>query len=129
MLFAAVVRAILSAPSAIDYDIRDALDALVRTYKTLQSGLVYETRPQNPIAAGIYDAVTAGIEESRKQIAATGGTSLRDADIMTVLLIFQREEYRWNNGRQRGRAYVDHLRELFQGMESLPEPAAASLIV
>src|SRR2546423_7460282 len=36
---------------AADPDLRDALDGLTRTYRTLQSGLQYESVPGNPVAA------------------------------------------------------------------------------
>src|ERR1051326_5375096 len=45
----AVAKAVFATPGAIDYDLREALEALIRTYKTLQSGLVYESRPNNQI--------------------------------------------------------------------------------
>src|SRR2546421_11078915 len=48
-----VLDAALSTSRAIDFDVREALDALIRTYRTLQSGVYYETLPTNPIAAGI----------------------------------------------------------------------------
>jgi hypothetical protein len=43
----------LETDNAIDNDIREALASLVRTYVTLQSGIVYEARPDNPIAGRI----------------------------------------------------------------------------
>src|SRR5580698_8411322 len=45
--------------NAIDNDVKEALDGLTRTYKTLGSGLYYESRPANPIAAAVFDAVQA----------------------------------------------------------------------
>src|SRR5262249_45913673 len=40
---------------AVDNDAREALASLIQSYKTLQSGLIYESRPQNPYAAGIQE--------------------------------------------------------------------------
>ncbi len=42
------------------------LDALIRTYRTLASGLIYETRPDNPYAARLQDALKNAVEELRK---------------------------------------------------------------
>lgn len=41
--------AALGLPGAVDFDVREALDSLVRTYRTLQSGLYYESKPANPL--------------------------------------------------------------------------------
>ncbi len=122
----ALMDAISSTAGVIDYDVRQALDSLIRTYKTLQSGLVYETRPENPIAAAIYDTMQRVIAEGRKDIASITGVSVRDAEIMSMLLLFQRIEYRVNNGRAAPRIH----RQLFAAIsgghaaaESKPVPA------
>jgi len=62
-----LVEAALATPGAADFDVRETLDALVRTYRTLQSGVYYETRPANPLAANMCHKVQAGVEEFRKQ--------------------------------------------------------------
>src|SRR5579875_2922682 len=46
-----LLEAARSASGAIDTDVIAALGALIRTYRTLESGLVYETRAGNSIAA------------------------------------------------------------------------------
>ena len=51
-----LLEASLATAGAVDSDVRDALQSLIRTYRTLQSGLYYETRPTNLLAAGIHDA-------------------------------------------------------------------------
>lgn len=95
---------------AVDQDAREALSALIRTYRTRESGLIYETRPANPYAAGIQDALNASIEELQKQVAdSTGMMTLRDADILGVLVFLERIELQYANGRRRGRAFYDFL--------------------
>ncbi len=123
-----LVEAIAATPPAIDYDVREAIEALLRTHKTLQSGLVYESRPDNPVAGNIYGLMQEKIEEGRKEIAAKTGTSVRDAEILSSLLLLQRLEYRFNNGRKRGRAYVGHLLERFAPTVAA-NPASPSLIL
>lgn len=125
----AVVDAVFATAGAIDYDLREALEALIRTYKTLQSGLVYETRPSNPVAANISQLVQTQIDEGRKEIASKTGVSVRDSEAMAALLILQRHEYRYNNGRKRGRAYIDHLRQLFPDRAVTMNPSGSPLIV
>lgn len=115
----ALVRA-MKEERAVDLDAREAIESLVRTYRTLQSGLIYETRPQNPYAAGIQERLVKAIEELRKNIAEeTGMQMLRDTDVLTTLVFLQRLELQHSNGRRRGRAFFDFLRTYF------PEPAAS----
>lgn len=103
---------------AVDLDAREAIDSLVRTYRTLRSGLIYESRPQNPFAARIQERLVNAIEELRKNIAEeTGMQTLRDTDVLATLVFLQRLEIQHNNGRRRGRAFFDFLRTYF------PEPS------
>ncbi|HOL72509.1 MAG TPA: hypothetical protein PLA43_02365 [Bryobacteraceae bacterium] len=100
----------VNVPGVVDFDVREALDSLVRTYRTRQSGLYYEDRPANLLAAGIHDRVQQGLEQFRQAVAERSGIhSIRDADILGVLVFLQRLEYRLNNGRKRGRAFLDFL--------------------
>jgi hypothetical protein len=113
----ALARA-MEQEKAVDFDAREALESLVRTYRTLQFGLIYESRPQNPYAAGIQERLVKAIEELRKAIAEEAGMeTLRDTDVLGTLLFLQRLEIQYNNGRRRGRAFFDFLRTYF------PEPA------
>ena len=45
----------------------EALDGLIRTYRTLQSGVYYESRPNNPLAGCIYAAVQGALAEYRER--------------------------------------------------------------
>jgi hypothetical protein len=111
---------------AVDADAREALDALIRTYRTRESGLIYETRPANPYAAGLQDALKNSVEELGKASAeASGMHSLRDADILGVLVFLQRIELQHSNGRRRGRAFYDFLSVHFPAQPAEGENAPA----
>jgi hypothetical protein len=115
----ALARA-MAAEKGVDGDAREALDALIRTYRTLESGLIYETRPQNPYAVAIQEALKGSIEELRKHIAEESGmNTLRDADVLGALVFLQRLELQHRNGRRRGRAFYDFLRAYFPAPASL----------
>ena len=108
------LAAAMEKERAVDGDSREALDALIKTYRTLDAGLIYETRPQNPYAAAIQSAVKQAVEELGKHVAEeTGSHSLRDADVLGSLVFLQRLEIQYNNGRRRGRAFFDLLRKSF----------------
>jgi hypothetical protein len=109
-LIQAFAGAGLSTEGAVDYDVREALAAMVRTCRTRESGLYYDSRPSNLIAATIQGAVDKNLEEFRKAaVERFGLTTIRDADVLGVLAFLQRVEYQINNGRKRGRAFLDFL--------------------
>ena len=121
---AAALNRAMEKEHAVDSDSREALEALARTYKTLESGLIYETRPQNPYAAAIQESLKASVEELRKQVTEDSGmNTLRDADVLGALVFLQRLELQHANGRRRGRAFFDFLRTAFPAAA----PAAPSL--
>jgi hypothetical protein len=128
----ALLRIALGSAGVVDNDVREALDALVRTYRTLETGLVYETRPANLLAAGVQQRLRAELDEIRKQMKeSTGMETVRDADVLGVLVILQRIEFTRANGRARGRAFIDFLRREFpqSGSSGPIDTGGAGLIV
>jgi len=125
-----LTRAASETPGVVDFDMREALDALTRTYRTLQSGVYYESRPNNPLAAHICGVVQAGIAEFRRQeTASLGMTKTRDADILGLLIFLQRFELNQNNGRRKGRAFIDALRLIYADAAGSAPPAASSSLI
>ena len=62
----------LETAGAVDSDVREALESLIRTYRTLQSGLYYESRPANLVAAAIHQKLQDSIQELRKEMSEKG---------------------------------------------------------
>ena len=122
----ALNQSIVKTGGAVDADVREALDGLTRTYRTLDAGLYHESRPISPYAAGIYDRVQEDIAEYRKEIRASG--PLRDAEILGMLVVQQRFAHACQNGRLKGRAYIDFLRQQFEQLDEEME-ANSPLIV
>jgi hypothetical protein len=125
------LQACLATEGVVDYDVREALDAMVRTWRTRESGLYYETKPASLVAAAIQRHLEPKIEEFRRSaVERYGLTTIRDADILGMLAFLQRLEYQLNNGRKRGRAFLEFL--LGQAgafaREAQPSPVAPNLI-
>ena len=117
--------AAMKTDGVTDFEVRAALDSLIRTYRTLGSGVYYESRPENALANRLYSAVQDGLAEYRRQEQErTGLPQTRDADVLGLLVFFQRLELDRNNGRPRGRAFIGLLRSFYS--EPPGEPAAAS---
>lgn len=122
--------AALETAGAADFDVRSALDALIRTYVTLQSGVYYETRPDNALANRLYDAVQEGVAEFRRsEQDRTGLPKTRDADVLGLLVFFGRLELGRNNGRPRGRAFIDLLRGFYSEPAGVAETAKSRLVL
>lgn len=114
----------------VDSDMRDALDSLVRTYKTADSGLVYESRAANTYAAAVQQRFQGEVQRFREIVAQQSGThAIRDKDLLGILVFWQRMELQRSNGRRKGRAFIESLFSLLpppgEAAESSPE---ASLI-
>lgn len=102
--------AAMETPGAVDLDMRDAFDALTRTYRTADTGLVYESRPTNGIAAAVVDRFQQEVRQFREHVAqSTGSHTVRDKDLLGVLVFWQRMEWQRNNGRRKGRAFIESL--------------------
>lgn len=125
-----VLGSALDTPGAVDHDVREALEALIRTHRTLASGVYYESVPPNPLAANIYRGVqnaVAGFRQREQQ--ELGMSRTRDADVLGVLVFLQRIELDRNNGRQRGRAFLDSLHAFYSERAPSPDAPPSSLIL
>ena len=90
------------AGDATDGDVREALSALIQTYRTLESGLIYESRPANPYAAALYDGTREGTQRLAEEIQQQSGLhTLRDADLLGVFVFLQNLAIQHDNGRRR----------------------------
>jgi len=116
----------LATAGAVDADVREALDSLIRTYRTLQSGLYYETKPNNLVAAQIHESLQQSVDKLRKELSEKGAGAIRDVEILAVLVFLERMALSRDNGRPRGRAFIDYLRAYFP--HERPAAAAPSLI-
>jgi hypothetical protein len=125
----ALARAAIGTPAIVDTDIREALDACVRTHRTLQSGLVYESLPANPLASAVYRAIEDAIGRYRAQEAEQVGVhKTRESTILGLLVFLQHFELSYNNLRPRGRAFLGALLDYYS-LEVEPEAGGSSLIL
>lgn len=111
-----LIGAALNETGAIDNDVRDTLDALIRTYRTRQSGLYYDSRPENLVAARIVDRFNENLATVIKGLQTRGIPAPTDSDILIILVFLQRIELDHNNGRRLGRAFLDYMHRQIQEM-------------
>lgn len=102
--------AAMETPGTVDFDLRDTLGSLTQTYRTAESGLIYESRPANAIAASVADRFQQEITRFRENIAQQSGShTVRDKDLLGVLIFWQRMEWQHSNGRRKGRSFIESL--------------------
>ena len=123
-LSSTIFHTAMHVPGVVDGDVLEALDGLIRTYRTLESGVYYESRPNNPLAGSIYGAVQDGLAQYRsREQRELGMTKTRDADVLGLLVFLQHLALYRDNGRRRGRAFLDALREY---QPAAPEASGSS---
>lgn len=122
-LSTAIYEGALQSPGITDFDLREGLEALVKTYRSLNAGIYYEDLPVNPFAAAVVKSVQARLADLKKrETEATGRIStIRDSVVLGVLVFLQRLEYGHNNARKRSRAFLD-----FIGRFYVPIPEAGN---
>lgn len=113
-------------PKATDADATDALDALAKTWRTLNAGIYYETKPVNPLAAAMFDSVKARVEDIRERAKEAGEASLlTDAVVLGVLVFLQRVAFGLNNGRSKCKAFLVFLSQFYVDMKKEEKDAVA----
>jgi hypothetical protein len=106
----AVAKFCAAQPSATDPDILAALQSLAESYKTLAAGIVYEQPPVPPVQRGLYDALTAFLNETKQS---------KDSEIFQLLVFLYRMGLIRTNGRPRSRRFIEFLRSQFPGAHEL----------
>lgn len=108
-----LVQAALKTSGAIDADVMAALEALIQTQRTLRSGLVYETRAENTIAMAVQRAFSKSLSDYEKfRQEREGFSGVRTSDLLSILIFLHRLGQQNQNGRPRGRMYLDLLRDM-----------------
>ncbi len=122
LIGSAMSEAVRSHSNAIDTDAVTALDALATTWRTLVAGIYYETKPVNPIAADMFEAVKERVENIRERMkAADSAHPLPDATVLGVLVFLQRVAFGLNNGRSKCKAFLVFLTQFYVDMKEAEE--------
>jgi hypothetical protein len=97
----------------VDSDAVAALKALAESYRTLSSGLYYEKPPEYLYQRELYQELKATLEEfQRVETQRQGLITTRNSDIRDSLIYLTRLGAIRSNGRPKGRAYLDMIRQV-----------------
>ncbi len=109
----ALVQAAVRTTGAIDTDVMAALESLIQTHRTRESGLVYENRPENMVALAIQRSFSASLADYEKLRAEREAlTPLRNSETLAILVFLHRIGEQNQNGRPRGRMFLDLLSQM-----------------
>jgi len=127
----AILKATAENPSAVDADALAALQALAETYRTLGSGIYYEKPPAGGPPLALYSALSAFLEDVKKQRAEQPALSrLKDGVLFYLLVFLFRVGGQQTNGRPRSRMFLEFLRAQFpRTSPSQADPQASRIIV
>jgi hypothetical protein len=116
----------LRTPGAVDSDVLKAVAALIRTYRTRESGLEYETKADDRVAAAVQEHFERSMKDFQQQRKESAGLSpYRDAEILGGLAFAERTAFTQQNGRPRGRAFIDYTRQRL----NIPMPQTAPSVL
>ncbi len=108
----------------VDTDAIAALQALAETYRTLSSGLYYEKPPDYLYRRELYSALKEALEKYKQMEAQRLGlATTRDGEIRDALTFLTQLGATRENGRPKGRAFLDLIRAQL-GPETLAIPAS-----
>jgi hypothetical protein len=109
---------------ATDDDALTALTAMAETYRTLQSGILYEQAPAGTVARELYGRLAKTLEDYKQaQTERVGFPNLKDSEVFGLLVFLLRLGKQEINERPRSRAYLDFLRASLPARKSGPEPS------
>lgn len=122
-----LAEAAIRTAGATDADLLSALDALIRTHRTLESGLVYETKPSDRVAADVQESFERSLTDFQKRRESEESRSpYRNAEILGALVFVERSAFTQRNGRPRGRAFIDFVRTRLN--VPIPQPSTSLLL-
>jgi hypothetical protein len=106
--------------SLSDREVIAALVNLAKSYKTLlDSGLVYEQVPASLPQQALIEAIRQLLQEFRElEREHLGYTTLKDADVLKLLVLTVRLAHLHTSGRPRSRGFLDSLHERFPENQS-----------
>ncbi len=103
-----------------DREVIAALVNLAESYQTLaESGLIYEQVPPSLAQQALIEAVRQLLQEFRElEREHLGRTTLKDSEVLKVLVLVLRLAHIHTSGRPRSRGFLDFLHQQFPGPQS-----------
>jgi hypothetical protein len=126
-----LIKAARADRAVRDRDVIEALTQLATGYERLSgSGLVYEPASANPLQQSIMAELRQMISEYRAlETKHMGYSSLRDSEVLQMLVFLLRMAHAQTSGRPKSRAFLDALAVKFPEKSAVAGPQETSRIV
>jgi len=112
----------------VDTDVLATLQNLAETYRTQTSGIIYEKPWDFALHRALAESLKAAIKKfAEKETQPTGMATLRDSDLRDALIFLTQLCAIHHNGREKGRAYLDLIRQQFPKEEF--QKAASNIVL
>ena len=100
--------------AVMDTDVLAALQTLAESYRTQASGIIYEKPIDYALQRALFNHLKVAISVFKEKMQKeTGMTTLRDSDVRDALIFLTQLCAVHENGRPKGRAYLDLIRQQF----------------
>lgn len=110
-LISSVSRYAAEHRPVVDSDVIAAFEALAVTYRTLSSGVYYEKPPDYLYRRELYGVLKTAVDEFKQsENQRLGLATIRDSDIRDALTFLAQLGALHENGRPKGRAFLDLIR-------------------
>ncbi len=101
------------SPALVDADVREVLDRLVRTYRTLVGGIHYDHVPDIPIQNILYGSLKSFLEQQKPEDLSASAP--KTSDLLDCLQLSVEMAALTDPSRPKSRAFLDRLREIVAG--------------
>ena len=110
----------------VDQDLQLALEGLLKTYRTLESGIYYDHAPASYSAKSIYEAVKAYLDKTHSSLDESV-PRLKVSEILDCLQLQKELFDAISLPRPKSRAYLDHIQSNVS--QALPPQSQQSSII
>jgi hypothetical protein len=136
LTFAPIIDAVLSAVVAerkesqwlVDNDLIEVLKALTATFKTLSSGIYYESLPDKPIRQALFRRIKSLFDQLMQPSERIDEPSLKVSETLDILDFITLAAQANSSIRPKSRKYLDFLASMARP-ERAAEPSSSGLIL
>ena len=107
-LFAAINQTRSNIPALVDADLREVLERLLRTYRTLEGGLYYDHMPDTLTQKYLYGSMKSFVDQKQKPEDLSAAPP-KTGDVLDCLQLIREMASLSDTSRPRSREFLDQL--------------------
>jgi hypothetical protein len=119
-----VVEERLNSPWLVDHDVMEVYKALRATFKTLSSGIYYESLPEGPVRLSLYRRLKTYFDQLMQPQSGSERV-VKVSEMLEIMDLVTLAAELHSGTRPRSRRYLDWLMSM---SKTAPEPSSSGLI-